>query len=245
MTDNDDTLMPRIKVLVVEDQELTRVGLVAGLNQSDALEVIGEAENGRQAWQLAGECRPDVVLMDIHMPEQDGLSATRQIKQAFPEIKVIILTGVDEADEAVASAFSAGADAYCKKDIRMDRLFQIIDMVMEGAMWVDPAIARTVMTLLSGRPGTASPADEPVKCTRQAYNAELTDREMQVLELIIAGMSNKEIAKELDLSINTIKTHVRGVIQKMAVEDRTQAAVKGVQYQIISSNQEPNRGVNG
>ncbi len=219
-----------LTLLVVDDQEITRLGLISGLeNQQSNLCIIGQAENGEAAIAMAKTVNPDVILMDIFMPGVNGIEATQQIKAQNSDTKVILFTGTNQNDQEIAMAFSAGADAYCKKDIKMARLVQILEMVAEGAIWIDPAIAKTVMGILARK--ETLPGAQPSlrsKQERQAYNADLTERESEVLSLIVAGMSNKEIALTMKLSINTVKTHVRNVIQKMAVDDRTQAAIKSL-----------------
>lgn len=224
-----------IKVLIVDDQEVTRIGVKAGIEREcNTFHIIGEAENGENAVKMALENQPDIILMDIFMPIMDGISATKKIKKQSPNCKVIIFTGTDQHEQDIAFAFSAGADAYCKKDIKIGRLVQIMEMVNEGAIWIDPAIAKVVMTILTEGAGVPDIVKREEKASRTPYNTDLTAREAEVLALIVRGMSNKEIANALELSINTVKTHVKSIIQKMAVEDRTQAAIKCLENQYDS-----------
>jgi len=166
--------------------------------------------------------------MDIEMPVMDGIQATHLIKRQFPEIGVVMLTSHDEGEDVYAS-LAAGADAYCKKDIRTERLIQVIQMVSEGAMWLDPAIARLVMQAL--------PLTLPEKYRqpqgRQKYKTGLTERELEVLECIVNGKSNQEIAEKLVITIHTVKAHVANIIQKLSVDDRTQAAVKAIRDGLV------------
>ena len=213
-----------ISILIAEDHELARRGLSATLDERDTLTVTAEAENGEEAVRLAFDRHPEVILMDIGMPILDGISATQRIKAAHPEIKVIMLTSHQEGDEVYA-ALAAGADAYCMKDIRIDRLCQVIEMVMDGAIWLDPAIARLVMQTLPIKLPERLKSGNP---TRQKYNTILTERELEVLRLIVDGKNNKEISEQLNITIHTAKAHVCNIIQKLAVDDRTQAAVKAL-----------------
>jgi DNA-binding NarL/FixJ family response regulator len=220
-----------IKVLVVEDHELARYGLVLALEEKASLTIVGEAENGVQAVDMVTQHHPSVVLMDIGMPIMDGITATQKIKVAFPEIKVIMLTSRKENEEVYA-AFAAGADAYCMKDVKIDRLCQIIDLVLEGGLWVDPAIAKLIMQAM---PGSADGTEPKTTVSRKQYNTELTDREQEVLQLIVDGKSNKEIAQILNFTTYTAKAHVSNIIQKLAVDDRTQVAVKALREGLVQS----------
>lgn len=221
------------RVLIVEDQELVRFGLSMSLSNHDGIAVIGQAENGKQGVEIALKERPDVVLMDIAMPVMDGVKATQELKRQAPEIRVIMLTSNNASDEVLA-CLAAGADAYCLKDIRMERLFQVIDMVMEGAIWLDPAIARLVMqTLPAVHEEPNQDAAQEKANSRVRYNADLTEREREVLQLIVEGKSNKEIAAHLNVTVHTAKAHVANIIQKLSVDDRTQVAVKALRDGLI------------
>lgn len=228
-----------IQILLAEDHELARYGLVLTLESKEGIKVIGEAENGKQAIEMAQSLKPDVILMDIGMPVMDGITATRELKQSNPDIKIVMLTSHKDQEEVIAS-LSAGADAYCMKDIKIDRLCQILEMVLDGAVWLDPAVADVVLRSL-GNPAAPhvsaeAEASQPEKQhhTRRRYNTELTDREMEVLKLIVGGKSNKEIALAINVTTHTVKAHVANIIQKLSVDDRTQAAVKALQEGIIT-----------
>lgn len=218
-----------LKVLIVEDHELTRMGLAVSLQKKSTLQVVGEAESGDKAIELIEELQPNIVLMDINMPIMDGIEATKIVKKKFPEVKVVILTSHTEGDEVYAS-LAAGADAYCLKDIKLERLIQVIEMVAEGAVWLDPTIAQLVLKAL--------PLNIPERLKVSAprghhYNLELTERELEVLEKIVEGKSNKEIAHDLFITIHTVKAHVCNIINKLAVDDRTQAAVKALRDGLV------------
>lgn len=230
MPDKEPNTRP--KILIVEDHELARYGLSMALEEKDMFDIVGEAENGQQAVELAQTHQPDAILMDIGMPVMDGITATQKIKAQFPNTKVLMLTSRKEEEEVYAS-LTAGADAYCMKDIKVERLCQVLEMVLEGALWIDPAIARLVMQAM---PGNTPPEGSLPKATRKQYNTELTDREQEVLKLIIDGKSNKEIANLLNVTTHTAKAHVCNIIQKLAVDDRTQVAVKALKEGLVQQN---------
>ncbi len=227
-----------IKLLIAEDHELVRYGLVIALDEKNNIEVVAEAENGSDALRLAGEKHPSVVLMDIGMPVMDGITATQQIKEKYSDIKIIMLTSHKDQEEVIAS-LAAGADAYCMKDIKVNRLCQVIEMVLEGALWLDPAIASMVLhSISSPKPQQATEPESPSykEPKRKRYNTDLTEREMEVLELIVDGKSNKEIASALNVTTHTAKAHVGNIIQKLAVDDRTQAAVKAIKQGFVETS---------
>lgn len=229
-----------LKILIVEDHELTRFGLSMALAQQERIEIVGEAENGKEGVALAQAHHPDIVLMDIGMPVMNGVEATRLIKEALPDTRVVMLTSIHNHEEVMA-ALAAGADAYCMKEIKIDRLFQVLEMVMEGALWLDPAIARMVMqnlpigagTLIDSPVSAAPEGDGAQPASRVRYNTELTSRELEVLKLIVDGKSNKEIALLLGVSDHTAKAHVANIIHKLAVDDRTQVAVKALREGLV------------
>jgi DNA-binding NarL/FixJ family response regulator len=213
-----------VKVLLVEDHELTRKGMAYGLKAFENIEVTAEAENGKEALIAVGKYRPDVVLMDIAMPVLNGIDATKKIKEIYPDIKIIMLTSLNEK-ENVLSAFSAGANAYCIKSIKIESLVNIISMVLDGAIWVDPDIAGFILDILRAKPV------EEKKGNTKDFN--LTNREKEILKLISDGLCNKDIADKLFLSLHTVKNHVKSIIQKLAVDDRTQAAIMALKENLI------------
>ncbi|MGE0201006.1 MAG: response regulator [Candidatus Melainabacteria bacterium] len=225
-----------LKILIVEDHELARYGLSMALAEQEGVRIVGEAENGREGVEMAMAEKPDIVLMDIGMPEMNGITATGLIKKSLPETRVVVLTSISNETEVLAS-MAAGADAFCMKEIKMDRLFQVLQMVMEGALWLDPAVARVVAQSLPGAPGMPEkPGQEAVSsgpAVKIRNNTLLTDREQEVLQLIVDGKSNKEIAQALAVSSYTAKAHVSNIIQKLAVDDRTQAAVKALREGLV------------
>lgn len=225
----DEAQSRPLKVLIAEDHELARNGLVFSLNRKSQFKIVGETENGELALRICQEKSPDIVLMDIGMPVMDGIDATQKIKRDFQQTKVIILTSHQDGEEVYAS-LAAGADAYCMKDIRIERLIHIMETVYDGAIWLDPSIARMVMDSLMIRMPEKS--RDPHQ-NRQRYNVELTEREQEVLKLIVEGRSNKEIADKLVITVHTAKAHVGNIMQKLAVDDRTQAAVKAIRDGLV------------
>lgn len=218
--------------IFVDDHELTRNGLLFGFKTAEAhFDVVGQAGNGEEAVQLAKIHNPDIVLMDISMPVMDGIDSTRAIKASLPETKVIMLTSRQEENEIYA-ALAAGADAYCMKDISTDRLLQVINMVLDGGFYLDPAIAGLVLDSLRLKMLHTAKQGQ----SRQSYRVELTEREKEVLELIVESKNNKEIAEILGVSVHTAKAHVANIIQKLAVDDRTEAAVKAMREGLVLRN---------
>lgn len=218
----------KTRILMVEDHKLLRVGLKAIFDEYPSLEIIGEAENGKQAIKMANELKPDVILMDIGLPEMDGIQATKKIKELFPEMKVIILTSHTDETE-VNQALEAGANAYAMKDIKTEYLIMVIQSVKDGAIWLDPTIAPLVK---SQQPGGAAAKPHSRQSFKDAH-ANLTEREYEVLKLVVDGRSNAEIASELNISEHTAKAHVCNIIQKLVVDDRTQAAVKAIKEGLV------------
>jgi DNA-binding NarL/FixJ family response regulator len=204
----------RIRVLVVEDHALTRAGLVTALRADPSFDVVGEAADGPSGYDLAKDLAPDVVVIDIGLPGEDGIALTRRIRRDRPVTRVVILTMHDLEDEVIA-ALAAGADAYCLKTSRTERVLEAVRIAAEGGAYFDPLVAHVVLREL-GRPAT------PVK----AASSPLTPRETQVLQLIAEGNSNAEIAESLSIGLGTVKGHIRDILEKLAVADRTQAAVE-------------------
>ncbi len=218
-----------INVVIVEDYNLTRVGIRSFLSKYENIKVIGEAENAEKGLSLIRRLRPDVVLMDLGLPGMNGIEATQQIKSFDDSIKVVILTS-HEREEEVISALGSGANAYCLKDIDSTRLAEAIQTVAEGGAWLDPAVASVALKLCP-KPNEAKTT--PTAKNRPENKAQLTEREMEVLRLLVEGMSNTEIANELIVSVHTAKAHVCNILQKLYVNDRVQAAVKAIREGIV------------
>lgn len=190
-----------------------QLGLEQALGEQPDFEIVGQAGDGLEGVRLALSLKPDLIVMDIGLPRLDGITATKQIKESLPNVHIVMLTSHTVQTEVLA-ALASGADAYCIKGASLDRLLAAIEAARDGATYLDPQIARLVMDNLK------PPAPE-----RHPSLDLLSEREMEVLKLIVEGKSNAEIAEQLYLSTNTIKTHVRGIMNKLAVDDRVQAAV--------------------
>jgi DNA-binding NarL/FixJ family response regulator len=203
-----------IKVLVADDQSLVRAGFRMLLSDQPDIEVVAEAVDGREAVEKAARFQPSVVLMDIRMPELDGLGATRRILEADPAARVLILTTFD-LDEYIYEALSAGASGFVLKDDPPEQLLAAIRTVAAGDALLSPAITRRVIREFTRVPRVTPPAGV----------AELTEREREVFRLIVEGLSNAEIGAQLFISDTTVKTHVTHVLQKLDLRDRVQAVV--------------------
>jgi DNA-binding NarL/FixJ family response regulator len=205
-----------VRVLVADDQALVRSGFRMILDAKADLEVVGEAADGSEAVNLVEQLQPDIVLMDVRMPEVDGLEATRRIIASGSAARVIVLTTY-EVDESVFAALSAGASGFLLKDVQPSELVEAIRVVARGDALLAPSVTRRVLDRLAGtlQDGGATPADVNV----------LTERETEVLQLVASGRSNAEIAEHLVLTEATVKTHVSSVLRKLELRDRVQAVV--------------------
>ena len=218
----------KINVLIVEDHALTRFGLKTALEAHDSFGEVYEAENGERCIEAVIEFKPDLVIMDLGLPGINGIEATRQIKSFDDKIKVLVLTSHKNEDE-VWEVLSAGANAYCMKDIEPDKLIHVIEDINEGAAWFDPAVAHTILkTIVKNK---ISKSFEEIDENKE--KVQLTDRELDVLRLIVDGYSNQEISEKLGVSIHTAKAHVCNILQKLSVDDRTQAAIKALKDGIV------------
>lgn len=213
----------KIKILIAEDHDLTRQGLYFGLKRYENYEIVAETDNGKHAVELTKERKPDVVLMDIGMPVLSGIDAAKEIKKFDFNIKILMLTS-HRSKEKVLAAFHSGADAYCVKDVKIDKLAGIIESVVQGAVWIDPEIAGYVLEILQTK-------NIIVESEKPEFN--LTAREKEILKLIASGLSNKDISEKLVLSLYTVKNHVSNIIQKLAVDDRTQVALKALKEGLV------------
>jgi DNA-binding NarL/FixJ family response regulator len=212
-----------IRVLLVDDQELVRSGFRLILEQADGIQVAGEAADGREAVRLGKELNPDVVLMDVRMPELDGIEATRRLRQAGVEARVLVLTTFD-LDEYVYSAMRAGASGFLLKDAPREQLVTAIRTVARGEALLAPAITRRLIERFVDRPA-------PAEATPAL--AELSARELEVLRLVARGLSNGEIADELVIGEATVKTHVANVLRKLGLRDRVQAVVLAYESGVV------------
>ena len=216
----------KVKVLLVEDHEMTRMGLQVGIEKAQELTLIGEAADGLEGVEKAKELLPDVILMDIGLPEIDGIEATRRIREAHLDCKILMFTSRESEDDVFA-ALGAGADGYVTKGTNVSQLAAAILAVNSGASWLDPTIARMVLNRATKQ---APVQKDPVEF---AKNAGLTQRELEVLALIADGLSNPEISDKLVISKATAKAHVHNILQKLCVENRTQATITAVKEGLI------------
>jgi len=223
--------MDNIKVLLVEDHTMTRMGLALVLEKAEGIELVADAEDGLTGVQKASEFLPDVILMDIGLPVIDGIEATRRIKEMGLESKILIFTSRDNEDDVFA-CFKAGADGYIMKGSTPIQTTSAIRAVSEGTAWLDPAIAKIVLSSLQ-KSNIVSVASAGInyKAGKKAYG--LTEREMEVLSLIVEGLSNPQIADRLFITRATAKAHVHSILQKLCVDDRTKAAVTAMKEGLV------------
>lgn len=217
-----------INLMLVEDHKLMRVGMKALFEENKEFNVVCEAQTGKEAVEKARIHKPDVILMDIGLPDISGIAATKRILEENPDIKVAILTSHCTEDE-VSDALSAGVYAYIIKDINTDLLMMIIKSVKEGAIWLDPKI----VPLMRQKNGPLIPKKQTTRAAFRSQHANLTEREFEVLKLVVDGKSNNDIANLLSISEHTAKAHVCNIIQKLVVDDRTQAAVKAIKEGLV------------
>jgi DNA-binding NarL/FixJ family response regulator len=217
------------RLAIVEDHELTRQSLQNMLADEDDIEIVGEAENGRQALLLCSRLRPDLILMDVRMPEMDGLTATREVKQRYPETSVMMLT-MHENPDYLLEALKAGAAGYVLKDAPQVDIIEAVRRVSNGESPMDPELAARLLRRLANE-------GEMRRGRRGTHEAHLTDsltpRELEVLGLMKLGRSNREIATELVISLGTAKNHVEHIMNKLGVSDRTQAVVRALESGIL------------
>jgi two-component system, NarL family, response regulator LiaR len=209
-----------VRVLICDDQRVVREGLAAILSTDEEIEVVGLAGNGEEALALAAELQPDLVLMDLKMPVMNGVQATRRLNNFLPQVRVLILTTYAD-DQWIFDAIRAGAAGYLLKDTRRDDLVAAIKGTVGGKSFLDPAIAGRVMQ----QAAAAQPADSTGDRQSADGVAALSERELEVLRLIALGYNNAQIAQRLHLAAGTVRNYVSTILQKLGVEDRTQAAV--------------------
>lgn len=210
------------RVIIVDDQRLMRDGLRLLLELEDGVEVVAEAADGKEGVAKFHEFKPDIVLMDIRMPEMTGIEATKEILKGDPNARIIILTTFDD-DDLIMKGIQAGALGYMLKDLSGEELAAAIQTVMSGGSQLDPRVTRKLL----GQINNPAPTRKPVQTDL------LTEREVEILQLVAEGFSNPEISRRLHLAEGTVKNYVSGIIQKMAVRDRVQAAVQARELGLI------------
>jgi DNA-binding NarL/FixJ family response regulator len=204
-----------VRVVLVDDDDLMRAGLRSVLSSDETIDVVGEAGHGREAVERIQELRPDLVLMDIRMPDLDGISATREVLATSPDVKVVVLTTFEQ-DDYIFDALSAGASGFLLKRTQPEELIAAIHTVAEGDSLLSPSVTRRVVDRMASQP-------PPVRTS--ARLDELTPREREVLELVAQGLSNREIAERFVIEESTVKTHVKRILMKLRLRDRVQAVV--------------------
>src|SRR5580692_4212700 len=217
-----------IRVLIADDHALFRRGLEMVLGEDAGIELVGQASDGAEAVQLAGEALPDVVLMDIRMPKITGIEAARQMKDIAPSAKIVILTISDE-EEDLFEAIRSGASGYLLKDIPLDELADSVRAVHGGQSLINPSMAGKLLSEFA----TLARRDAEEEPAKHAPAPKLTDREMEVLRLVARGMNNRDIAKELFISENTVKNHVRNILEKLQIHSRMEAVMIAVREKLI------------
>jgi DNA-binding NarL/FixJ family response regulator len=205
-----------VRILLVDDDDLMRAGLRAVLSSDEAVDVVGEASDGRAAVQRVRELTPDVVLMDVRMPDLDGIAATREVVAASPAVKVVILTTFEQ-DDYIFGALSAGASGFLLKRTSPEELIAAIHTVASGDSLLSPSVTRRVIDRMARQPADEVSLDERL--------GGLTPREREVLEQIARGLSNGEIAETLVIEESTVKTHVKRILMKLRLRDRVQAVI--------------------
>jgi DNA-binding NarL/FixJ family response regulator len=214
-----------LRVLIVDDHALFRSGLHLVLREEPDLEVVGEASDGHEAVQKAQELMPDVILMDVRMPRRSGIEATRQIKELLPHVKILVLTISDEEAD-LYEAIKAGAAGYLLKEIPIDEVADAIRSIWRGQSRISPSMAAK---LLSEFAAMSKRAEEQ----RQLPAPRLTEREMEVLRLVAQGMNNRDIGNELFISENTVKNHIRNILEKLHLHSRMEAVVYAVREKLL------------
>jgi two-component system, NarL family, response regulator LiaR len=208
-----------IRVVFVDDHEMVRIGVSAYLSAQPDIEVVGEAADGKKGVELALELRPDIILMDLVMKEMDGIEATRQIIEAWPEAKVIIVTSFLD-DEKVYPALEAGATSYMLKTSKADEIANAVRATYHGQSVLEPEVTGKMMVKMRQK-------------HQQLPHEELTSREMEILMLMAQGKTNQDIADELFIALKTVKTHVSNILSKLNVQDRTQAVIYAFKHSLI------------
>ena len=237
--------MSSIRIALIEDHDLTRMGLKVAFKQQPDMEFVGEASNGQGGLKLLETHQPDVALVDIGLPDIDGIEIVRRFRdfQAGCEganTKVLMLT-MHDSEEAVMAAFAAGADSYCMKQTELDDLMVAVRETHDGNSWIDPTIASIVLRQVRQAPVAAGDSSRTVAINAIESDYEqvlesypLTERELEILELIVDGCSNAEIAERSYITVGTVKTHVRNILNKLGVDDRTKAAVRALRAGLVN-----------
>jgi DNA-binding NarL/FixJ family response regulator len=216
--------LSRIRVLLVDDDDLMRAGLRSVLSSDATIEVVGEAGDGRAALKCVRELGPEIVLMDVRMPDVDGISATREVLATHPDVKVVILTTFEE-DDYIFGALSAGASGFLLKRTSPEELIAGLHTVAAGDSLLSPPVTRRVIERMAREPAAEASSSERLDV--------LTPREREVLELVARGLSNGEIAREFVIEESTVKTHVKRILMKLQLRDRVQAVIFAYESRLV------------
>jgi len=236
--------MSAIRIVLIEDHNMTRMGLKTAFNQQPGFELVGEASSGQAGLSLLLSHRPDIAVVDIGLPDIDGIEVVRRFREQLQQegeipTKILMLT-MHDSEEAVMAAFAAGADAYCMKQNELPELINAVRETSQGNAWIDPAIASIILQQMRQQPVAAGSVDSTVAIqglkpedTQVLESYPLTGRELEILELIVSGCSNAEIAEQSYITVGTVKTHVRNILNKLGVDDRTKAAVRALRAGLV------------
>ena len=234
-----------IRIALIEDHNLTRMGLKVAFNEQSGIELVGEAASGEAGLALLLSRQPDVAVVDIGLPDIDGIEVVRRLREQTPAdakttTKILMLT-MHDSEDSVMAAFAAGADSYCMKQTELSELMIAVRETHEGNSWIDPAIASIVLRQMRKNPVAAGGVESTVEInalapeyTQVLDNYPLTERELEILELIVGGCSNAEIAERSYITVGTVKTHVRNILNKLGVDDRTKAAVRALRAGLVN-----------
>ncbi len=225
------------RLVLADDHDLVREGIRAVLEGEPDLAVVGEASNGREALEVCRKVRPDLVLMDVRMPEMDGLAATRAIKEELPETSVVMVT-MHESPDYLLEAIKAGAAGYILKDAAGERLVEAVRRTLEGDAPLSEALAMQLLQRLASEGGQRAQQHPEAQKLPPPVPEELTPRETEVLKLLAQGRTNPQIARTVLSSVSTVKIHVQNIIAKLGVSDRTQAAVRAIELGLATSGLE-------
>lgn len=240
--------MANIRVVLIEDHDLTRIGLEKALQRYPEVEVVSEATNGIEGLRMLHDLQPDVAIVDIGLPGITGIELTRRFKQSLATSKVpsqsktkFIMLTLQDNEDSVLAAFAAGADSYCTKDISLDKFYEVLKTTNQGNNWIDPSIAQIILRHAQQTQQKALRENERILIQRLSGDREkliadhpLTEREIEVLQLIVKGYSNAKMAEQLYVTLGTVKTHVRNILNKLSVDDRTQAAVLALRSGLVA-----------
>jgi DNA-binding NarL/FixJ family response regulator len=234
-----------IRIVLVEDHKLTRMGLKVAFSEQPDLELLGEAASGETGLAMLLSQRPDVAIVDIGLPDMDGIEVVRCFRDRLREdesvtTKVLMLT-MHDSEDSVMAAFAAGADSYCMKQTDLSELMTAVRETYQGNSWIDPAIASIVLRQMRQPPVAVGDVKATIQIdaltpeyTQVLEDYPLTERELEILELIVGGCSNAEIAEQAYITVGTVKTHVRNILNKLGVDDRTKAAVRALRSGLVT-----------